>query len=134
MSTKTTTITMKASELRDLLGDVLPFVDRGDVLPLLECVHIDGHGDHITAAATDRYTLGIRRLNVATPKTLHANITAAVARQIMSTFKPSRRNDLPLTLAFADDRVTVESGGALDGLLLDLVRMSRLNLFASAIW
>lgn len=113
------TITMKASELRDLLGDVLPFVDKGYTLPILECVHIDGHGDHITAAATDRYTLGIRRLNVAAPKTLHANISAVVARQIMSTFKPTRRNDLPLTLVFADDRLTIEAGGALDGLILD---------------
>lgn len=123
MTTKPTTITLTASQLHALLGDVLPFVDTGQGLPVLECVHLDGHGDHLTAGATDRYTLGVRKLDVPAPKTLHVNIDRRVARQIMSTFKPRRSDDPTLTLSFSEGRVTVEAGGALDGLLLD-ARMS----------
>lgn len=123
MSTKPITLTLKASELRDLLSDVLPFADKPGSLPILTCIHLRGHVDHVTAAATDRYCVGVRKVHIEAPETLDANIDRTVVRQMLAIFKPTRHEDPTLTLQFSDSSVTVESTGGLDGLILD-TRMS----------
>ena len=108
--------TITASGLRDLLGAVLPFADDGS-FPQLSSIWLRGHGDYVTATATDRYRLGITRVQVSAPASLAAVLPATSARQILSIFKATRTANPELTLTFEPSRVTVETSGGMD--LLD---------------
>lgn len=120
MPTKPITLTLNASALRSLIGDVIPFADSDKwSLPILNTVHLLGHGDRITATATDRYVVGVKRAQIKAPVTLDAMIPLDAARRILTMFKASRKADPLLDLKFTDTQVTVETGAAFDGLALD---------------
>lgn len=108
------TLHLKASHFRELLGDVLPFVDTSDMLPVLSCIHLRGHGDTLTARATDRYVVGIRRAAVPAPASFSANIHWRAAKTMLSAFKPQRRLDPDLSIEFSAGRVAVETDAPLD--------------------
>lgn len=52
---------MPAVELHRILADAIPFASREDMLPVINCVHLEAGGGHLVAAATDRFVLGASR-------------------------------------------------------------------------
>jgi DNA polymerase III beta subunit, central domain len=57
---------VKAAELHRLLSDVQPFAGNDDTLPMLTATHIEWNGKdkRFLAVTTDRFTLGISKLDV----------------------------------------------------------------------
>jgi hypothetical protein len=55
---------VKAAELHRWLSDVQPFRGYDDTLPMLTGTHVEWDGKRFLAATTDRFTLGISRLDV----------------------------------------------------------------------
>lgn len=53
--------TMLAADLHRILSDVRPFASKDRTVPAICAIRIESVGDNITAAATDRFTLGISR-------------------------------------------------------------------------
>lgn len=113
MPKKPVKITTTARDLRDLLTPVLPFTDKGDTLPVLETILLRGHGDQLSATATDRYRIGMTRAKIAAPKTFEALLPWRSAKAILAMFKVTRaRNpELTLTFDFAEQVVRVETAG-----------------------
>jgi hypothetical protein len=62
---------VKAVELHRWLSDVQPFRGYDDTLPMLTGTHVEWDGKRFLAATTDRFTMGISRLDV--PETGVAN-------------------------------------------------------------
>ncbi len=110
-------LTIRASELHQLLGRVVPFADSGDTLPILKAVHVTGHGDYIVAAATDRYTLGVSRLHTPCDRSLDVMIPVVAAKKILSLFKATRTDDPDVALTFTRETVTVTGGSVFAELL-----------------
>lgn len=55
---------VKAVDLHRWLSDVQPFRGYDDTLPMLTGTHIEWDGKRLLAATTDRFTLGVSRLDV----------------------------------------------------------------------
>jgi hypothetical protein len=55
---------IRADELHRLLSDVLPFAGTDDTLPMLRCVHIESDGKRLLAATTDRFTMGVSKVDI----------------------------------------------------------------------
>lgn len=55
---------VKAVELHRWLSDVQPFRGYDDTLPMLTGTHVEWDGKRFLAATTDRFTMGISRLDV----------------------------------------------------------------------
>lgn len=55
---------VKAVDLHRWLSDVQPFAGHDDTLPMLTGTHIEWDGKRFLAATTDRFTLGISKLDV----------------------------------------------------------------------
>lgn len=108
----TTTITTTARALRDLLAPVLPLADKGDTLPVLECIRLRGHGLTMTATATDRYVAGTSlATSIAAPAKFEALLPWRSAKALLATFKVTRGHDPELVLTFDRDTVHVETAG-----------------------
>jgi hypothetical protein len=58
---------VKAAELHRWLSDVQPFAGTDDTLPMLTGTHVEWDGKRFLAATTDRFTLGISKLDVPEP-------------------------------------------------------------------
>jgi hypothetical protein len=56
--------TMYAAALHRFLSDVIPFAGKDDTLPMLTAVHIESDGKRLIAVTTDRFTLGVSRLDI----------------------------------------------------------------------
>lgn len=114
----THTVALKASDLHRLVKPVLPFADRGPTIPVLQGVRVVAVDGYLTAAATDRYRMGMQRVAVPglTPG-IAATISARSLRQILALFKPTRGEDPELTLTFDDTTVSVAGAATLDGFL-----------------
>ena len=108
--TRTTTVHVAASDLRDLLTAVLPHAAR-DGLPILNTIHLQGHGEWLTATATDRHTFGIARAKLPAPVGLTAALPVSSARAVLAAFKPTRTSDPELALGFGPETLTVETHG-----------------------
>ena len=108
-----TKIEIGVHELRDLVAGVIPLADTGTGLPVLECVLLRGHGDQITATATDRYRIGISRVDVQAPDGFRALVRAVDLKAILKTFRPTRNTSPTLTLDFDDGYVSVSSTGSM---------------------
>lgn len=61
-SGENTIAVVKANDLYRLLSDVQPFRGTDDTLPMLTGTHIESDGKRLLAATTDRFTLGISKL------------------------------------------------------------------------
>lgn len=102
----TAKITITACELRDLVSPVLPLASKDSMLPILNAVLIETDGKWLSASATDRFRLGIKRIEKRPteddPTTEWAPFRAVVPlpalRSLLSVFKPSRHLDPELTL------------------------------------
>lgn len=110
---KPITLSIKATDLRDLLTTVLPFADK-DQIPLLQTVHLAGHGSCVTATATNRFILGMQRVDIQAPTTLDAIVPTKAAKEILALYKPGRRAPFDLRLSFTPDLVTIEAPGVPD--------------------
>jgi len=58
--------TVKAAELHRWLSDVEPFKGHDDTLPMLTAVHIESDGHRLLAVTTDRFTIGVAKLDYET--------------------------------------------------------------------
>lgn len=109
-----TTIRLTATQFRALTDPVVPFADTHRApLPILNAVHLCGHGESLTARATDRRHAAIQRIHVPAPDGWSATLPLAVVKAIRAEHRPSRRHDPELTFAFGDTlTVTDEAGRA----------------------
>lgn len=56
------TVRLSITALHRLLAPVLPFAGTDDMLPVLQTVHLEVHGRHLYAVATDRFKAGVHRV------------------------------------------------------------------------
>ena len=109
-----TTITMKASQVRALFEPILPFTDKGDSLPSLTCALITSAGGYLYATATDRYRLGVQRVKVgdSLPDGLRFLIERSSMRGILALYKVSRHDDPEMKLTIDGERLTITGAGS----------------------
>lgn len=112
------TITLTATELRDLVASVTPHTSTDGTLTLLCSVRVTVRDGRVLAASTDRYSLAFNRVRpAATPDPeFAAIIPTAVLARIQSIFKPTRLLNPQLALSVEDDVLTVRSLDGLDGI------------------
>lgn len=110
-------VTLTASQLRDLVAPVVPLAGKDESLPLLKSVLIRSSGPYLTATATDRYRMGIKRMRTEEPPPagLRAVVSLSALKSILSIFKPTRTHNPELRLTFEGDTVRVESGFLFEG-------------------
>lgn len=110
-------LVLKASEFRDLVAAVIPFAANDAGLPVLNTVLIETKGTYVTATATDRLRMGVRRLRYAdAPPPFRALVSLKALRRLLVTFKPTRYDDPVLSFAMSEKgMVTVTQEGSLDG-------------------
>lgn len=109
-----TTYTTTVNALHDLIDPVLVLADKGQSLPILATVHLRGHGDWITATATDRYRIGIKRAKADIPADFAASVGVDVWRTLFRIFKATRIHDPELTFTFREHDFDVTQGGGSD--------------------
>lgn len=109
------TVTLKASQFRNLVSPVIPLASLGHDIPLLAAVLIEGHGHYLTATATDRYRMGVQRIKTGEDVTgFTALVSTRSLRSILSIFKTTRSFNPVLSIAIKDDTLAIEATGALD--------------------
>lgn len=109
--TPATSVSIAASDFHRLVKAVIPLADRGVALPVLNAVWLRGHGQWISATATDRYRVGVKRVKCEAPEGWQALIPLSALRSLLATFKPSLRNDPTLTLTPDGTRLAVSVAG-----------------------
>lgn len=125
------TITLKASALRALVTPVLPLACDDDCLPPLNAVLIESLGAYLTAMATDRYRIGLHRIQLdeRPPAGFSLLVRLADLRKILTLFKATRREDPEVELSIGGDGTfTVQTSGSLFGTVA--VRMAWLVVTA----
>lgn len=114
---KSQSITITARTLHALIDPVLPCASSDIGLPVLNGVLIESRGKWLTATATDRFRLGVKRIGSpdgeAWPE-FRAVVSTRSLRNIFATFKPQRGLDPELDLAIEGDRLSVKASGGLD--------------------
>lgn len=118
-----TNFTISAAEFRALVAPVLPLACKDDMMPTLCAVLIEGDGKWLSATATDRFRMGIKRIaKRATdddPATEWPEFRALVPlrsiKSLLTTFK-TLRGSLPAQITFTieDNKLTAEAAGAFD--------------------
>ena len=119
-----TNFTISADEFRALVSPVLPLASKdADYTPTLNAVLIEGNGKWLSATATDRFRMGIKRIaKRATdddPATEWPEFRALVplrsVKSLLTTFK-TLRGSLPAQITFTieDNKLTAEAAGAFD--------------------
>ena len=114
-----TDLNISVKQLKALVSPVLPLAGRDAGLPVLTAIRVESHGQYLTASATDRYRLGIKRLRADDGEwpEWSATIPTSTLRSILAAFKPSRRDadpELTLTIVSPDELRVVASGALLD--------------------
>jgi hypothetical protein len=114
---KSPTLTLMATQFRDLVTSVLPHASRDATLPALCSLRIRTRGEYVTALATDRYRIGLQRVRLDAPAPgFDAVVSVAAIRRVLSTFKHTRRHDPALRFTLDGDLLTVAADDGLDGL------------------
>jgi DNA polymerase III sliding clamp (beta) subunit (PCNA family) len=111
-----TTITVDLNQLRTLLMTVLPFTGGDIGLPVLASVKLEVRGDRLLAIATDRYTLGVSKINVEDADGFEALVKAKDVRHILNTFKNRKAIQSKVALTVSEGSITVS---LVDGLFAD---------------
>jgi len=114
--TKPAAITVDLAQLRTLLMTVLPFAGGDIGLPVIATVKLEGRGGQLMAIATDRYTLGVSKLDVEDCDGFEALVKAKDVRHILATFKNRKAIQSKVALTVADESITVS---LVDGLFAD---------------
>lgn len=119
------TINLRAEQFADLVRPVIPLADATGMMPVLNAVLIEAEGKWLSATATDRFRVGIKRIEkFATdddPTTewpeFRALVPLRAVRALLTTFKPQRRSLLTsLSMTVEDDgrRLVTEGVGTFD--------------------
>ena len=109
------TIELTARSLAGLVRPVIPFADHSGFTPILGSVRLSVHGDYLTAAATDRFRVGIKRLRLDdAPDGFEAVVPLAAIKQLLTVFKPTRLLDPVVTLSVEDGRLTAVQAYGMD--------------------
>lgn len=111
-----TTITLTATQLRDLLTPVLPHASKDDTLPVLTAVHIRTAGRYVTAIATDRYRIGFQRvaLDPEPEAGFDAVVSVVALKRLLAMFRPTRSHNPAVRLTVDDGRLTATAASTLD--------------------
>lgn len=118
-----TALTLTAREFRTLVEPVLPMAGRDGMLPILTTVLVETDGMWLSAMTTDRFRVGIKRIEKRAteddPATewpeFRALIPTRAVRAMLTTFKPKRGTmDPTLTLTVDDNKMTTEAVGLFD--------------------
>lgn len=114
-----TAITITARELTALLGPVTPHASKDDTVPLLCAVRIRSNGPWLTAIATDRYRIALKRIrpSAAPEEGFDAIIPLRVLARVRSIFKAGRGHDPILTFTIDGTRLTVGAADTFAGLV-----------------
>ena len=125
-------ITLTASQWRDVIAPVLPCAGSDMMLPVLNAVQIRTDGKWLIATATDRFRVAMKRIaKVSTdedPATEWPEFSALIplkaVRSIGAMLKPSRGGAhlSGATFTVESDRLTVEASGLFD--LFDAARFT----------
>lgn len=125
-------ITLTATQWREVITPVLPCAGDDMMLPVLNTVHIRTHGKWLIATATDRFRVAMKRIaKIATdddPTTEWPEFSALIplkaVKSISAMLKPSRGGAhlSGATFAVEGDRLTVEASGLFD--LFDAARFT----------
>lgn len=109
-----TTLTLLPEELRDLVGRVLPFASKDWMLPTFCAVAIVARDGRVTATATDRYTIGVAKVDKPGQPDVTFSISATHWRQVLSLYPAPRKKGepLPVTLTVDDEHLTTSRPGA----------------------
>lgn len=83
--------TLKAADLHRILTDVRQFASTDRTLPALMQIRIETQGGNITAAATDRFTMGVSRADY-NGEEIAANVSVANVDNLLRLAKTSRRD------------------------------------------
>lgn len=105
-----------ARQLRELLEPVIPLALNDDMLPVLTCIQFRSHGRTVTASATDRFRLGISRIELEQSADFTALLRVRDLRKVMTLFKANRLDNPALTFVRSGDVVTVSSDEAFAGM------------------
>jgi len=118
-----TNLTINAADFRALVNPILPLACKDDMLPTLCAVLIESDGKWLSATATDRFRMGIKRIAKRPtdddPTTewpeFRALISTRSVKSLLTTFK-TLRGSLPAQITFTieEDRLTAEAAGAFD--------------------
>lgn len=117
------TINLTARQFAELMRPVVPHAAGDRLLPILSTVLIETDGKWLSAMATDRYTLGIQRIEKRAtdddPATEWPEFKALVplrsVKALLALFKPSRNAVLAdMSLTVEDDKLVVEGAGGFD--------------------
>lgn len=111
-----TTITLTATQLRDLVTPVLPHASKDVTLPILTALRIRTTGQYVTAIATDRYRIGFQRiaLDPAPEAGFDATVYVGALKQILGIFRPTRAHNPTLSLTVEGEKLTVAAADTLD--------------------
>jgi hypothetical protein len=115
-------ITLTASQFKSLVAPVLPFASRDDMLPVLNSVLVESRGKWLSSTATDRFRVGVKRIEKATTEddqaaewpAFRALVSVRSARSVLDLFKPRRHFNPEMTLTVDGERLIVEGSGGFD--------------------
>lgn len=116
----TTSLTIDARVLRDLLTPVMPLAGKDDMLPVLTCVLIQTEGNSVMASATDRFRLGMCRADLpddAEQGPFTALVRVTDLKRILSLFKVGRYDSPMLEFTLSANVLHVASAGSFDGMV-----------------
>lgn len=111
-----TTITgITSGQVRDWLARVLPHRGTDDTLPFLTRVQITIGDGHLLAAATDRYTFAVARLDAETGTTRACfTISGEWVEQVMGELPGGQLGETPATLSLNGESFTIEASDYTD--------------------
>lgn len=114
-----TTINLTASEFAALIRPVLPLAGDDMMLPVLNAVLIETDSKWLSATATDRFRLGIKRIEkrpteddeAADWPEFRALIPLRAVRSLLAMFKASRGYNPSMSLTIEGDKLIAEGTG-----------------------
>lgn len=119
------TLNITARQFADLVNPVLPLAEKDGMIPVLNAVLIETDGKWLSATATDRFRVGIKRIEkIATDDDLAAEwpefralIPLRAVRALLATFRPRRNSTIAsLAMSVEDDgrKLVTEGVGTFD--------------------
>jgi len=104
-----------AGQVRDWLARVLPHRSTDDTLPLLTRVQITIGDGHLLAAATDRYTLAVARLDAETGTTRACfTVSGEWLEEVMGELPGDQLADTPASMSLDGESFTIEASDDTD--------------------
>lgn len=117
-----TTLNLTAREFAAAVNPILPLAGRDDMLPVINAVLIETDGKWLSAMSTDRFRIGIKRIEKRPTDddpstewpTFRALIPLRSVRSLLSMFKPTRTMNPELRLTVDGDNLIAEGAGGFD--------------------